>query len=204
MRATALVDDDLAALLARLGHAKTFVIVDACNSGTSSDRAVIPTDKSLRTHQEKFLHLPGMTPRRPASATKGFGQLDFDFSKEVALHRRTRAEAGLVFLAAALDSQYAQASAQGSVFTLGLIAEGEQSKAQKRPLTARGMVTTAKGFIAEHFRNEKESIHVPVATGDQAMLDLDLRKNVVRDCGDCSAAWRALVDLQAGRLVGRS
>lgn len=102
-----LVDDRLYELLQRIPARETYVLIDACHSGSATKQFKLPHAKSGSWEaQTKFLFYPGM----PEQATG-----------EVALKEPGDGGARYVGLSAASDEETAGASKKGSFFTRALV-----------------------------------------------------------------------------------
>lgn len=175
-----LVDDELAKILAAIPSRKVLVLIDACNSGTAT-RNVTFTTRSLGVAEgvRKFVTYEGMP--------EGGGGL---------LERNATGAStppNYVAISAAEDTQYAIATFQGGVFTLGVHKAIREAAAAGRQLTAAGLRDEAAAYIKSKL--EPRLVHNPVTSGSPTLVSapLPLPATPLQQGG--GPTWTALVDI---------
>ncbi len=146
----ALVDDELGALLDQLRTKNAFVLVDACHSGTAT-RDMSPGSVP------KFWQWEGMPV--------GDGALEGD-EKDAG---KAAGDENHVLLTAANEKQVAQATPNGSVFTVGVLEAVRQARASNTPLTAVEIRDKAEAFIKQYFASNPRKIHTPTLYGNKSL-----------------------------------
>ena len=149
-----LPDDDFSAMLARMQSRNIFVILDACHSGSAT--------RSLRLNPRSFAASEAQVKffsYSPYISTAG-GQGRFDVmepqaSKEVSEH--------YVALTACRDDEKTVATAQGSIFTLGLRQAVRAAAAAGVNLTPEDLKRHATMYIRDQIRPEAIAFHPQIA-----------------------------------------
>lgn len=144
-----LVDDMFNEMLEKIPSENIFILIDACHSGTatrsiSSNVGVTP----------KFLEYPGMprTTRSVNFASKSIQNLNEGYYSA---------------LSAAQDNQRAQASSQGSFFTLGVSESIQRVSKKQRTITMLALHDQVTDFIATQMPDPK-LVHRPALVGGLA------------------------------------
>ncbi len=146
----ALVDDLLGELLAKVRSRRVYAFIDACHSGTAT--------KGL--DEDKWLPYPGM-PDLPEVTTlarpKSVERKDLDIGD-----KNPSAAANYLAVAAADDTEMAQASATGSYFTIGLLKAFQEAVKAGKPLSALDI----KNFTTSSIAAAAPKPHRPQISGD--------------------------------------
>ena len=149
-----IVDDDIAAWMSRLRTGEVLVFLDACHSGTAVRSAGAPATWSLFDGEA----LGGPASRNAAGLVAKSPGGD---------------GSGYLALAAARDSEQAQATSNGSTFTIGI------GRAVREAATAGALLTMNRiraVAAAEIARAHPDKLFHPVLSGDVARADDDLRR----------------------------
>ena len=155
------VDDDMAAWIDRLRTDDVLIFLDACNSGTAV--------------------------RSPAGSL-GWSMFADDAAKGVSTKGPEVADVGYLALSAARDSELAQATRNGSTFTIGIGRAVREAAASGSPLTMEGIRERAAAEIAE--AHPTELFH-PVLSGDLSRAGHDLLRRRPRPG---RGLWHRLVE----------
>ncbi|MGE4298014.1 MAG: caspase family protein [Desulfovibrionaceae bacterium] len=146
-------DDDFGALLASIPAKRAYVLIDACHSGTAT-RGV--GGKTF----PKFLSYPGM----PRGKTRGFTE---------GVRKGVAPPATHVALCAAQDDQQAQASDQGSFFTLGVLEAVKRAANTGEPITMRELLAETTQYIDTSLDNPSIAFR-PVLSGASTLMTSNL------------------------------
>ena len=156
----ALLDDDFAKLLANIQSRRLLLLIDACHSGTAT--------KSLSNLGQrgvaKYARLPGSTGKVAAVP----GSMS---ARNLAVVERQ--PHGHVLLSAALDNEYAQATKEGSVFTLGVF-HAVKDASSGRDLTPKGLAKNVAAFVKRTLDELGLREHTPQLSGDDDRLSANL------------------------------
>ena len=144
-----LVDDDFAKLLAKIPSRRLLLLIDACHSGTATKSF---SNLGLRGTPKYFAPPSAMTKSAPLGG--GASARNFEVTE-----RQSHAH---VMLSAALDSELAQATPQGSAFTLGVFHAVNKAGAD-RALTPKQLAGRVQTFIRETLDDSKA--HTPQLSG---------------------------------------
>jgi hypothetical protein len=173
-----LVDDELAATLAKIPSRQVMVLIDACHSGTAT-RAFPGGLQRLGVTEAVSKFLPG-PPRQNGVPS-------------APVTRRETLAANVVALSAARDTEESLATARGSVFTLALhevlIAQKERGRVSPRELWQQ-----ATAYIAARL-DDPRRFH-PQIDGSPALFDHPVR--LARLPEGQGPAWRKLAELAWG------
>ena len=152
----ALVDDVFAQLLAAIPSRHLLLLIDACHSGTAT--------KSFSNLGQRG------TPKyfRPSSAISKVAMLSP--RNLVVTERQSQ---GHVLLSAAMDNELAQATSQGSVFTLG-VSHALKALGETRQLTPKELASGVQTFVREKLDEMGSRPHTPQLSGDPTRLDANL------------------------------
>ena len=152
-----LLDDDFSKLLAGIPSRRVLVVIDACSSGTATKGFDLGIQRlGEREGFPKYYSYDGMPT--------GGGQL---------IKAPDSADANYVALAAARDDQYAVATYQGSLFTLGLLETIKKAAAAGQNPSLVQIRTMVEDYIAANV--DPERAHNPVLSGSAALTGGDLR-----------------------------
>jgi metacaspase-1 len=173
-----LVDDALARLLASIPSQKVLVLIDACNSGTAT-RNVSLANHSLGVQQgiRKFMPYPGM----PAG------------NDGVLERRSVSTGSNYAAVSAAEDTQYAIATSQGGVFTLGVYDAVRSAASKGRQLSVAAMRDQVSNYIKAKLDPSK--VHNPVTTGNADLIGGGLALTPAPVQNGEGPTWEALVAL---------
>ena len=147
-------DDEFGRLLAALPSQNVLVLIDACHSGTTTKSFAAIGERG----QPKFLHNPGL--RHSLGSVRARS-----------LVPEARVQQNHVLLSAAADDELAQATRQGSAFTLG-VSEAVKAAANGRSLTPRELQRSVSDHILELLDPGQE--HTPQLFGRGRLLDANL------------------------------
>ena len=155
-----LVDDDFARLLAAIPSRHLFLLIDACHSGTAtksfSNLGQRGTPKYVRLADDTSKAAPfwsGVSARNLA-----------------VIERQHQAH---VLLSAAMDSELAQATPEGSAFTLG-VAHAFKAAGGKRQLTPKQLAQGVEDFVKEKLDELGTQPHTPQLSGDPERLNANI------------------------------
>ncbi len=149
-----LVDDDFNVMLARMTSRNIFVILDACHSGSAT--------RSLRLNSRAFalddaqVKFFSYSPHLEAAGGRG----RFDV---MASPKPGAADANYVVLTACRDDQKTVATAQGSIFTLGLRQVLGSAAMAGNNITPAELKHQATRFIREQIRSDTLQFHPQIA-----------------------------------------
>lgn len=155
-----LVDDDFGRLLAEIPSRRLLLLIDACHSGTAT--------KSFanlgQTGKSKYAGLLGaMSKAAPLGGEMA------DKNLEVAERRRPEH----VLLSAALDNELAQATDEGSAFTLGVF-HTVKGAGTDRKLTPKQLASGVQAFIKEKLDELGKTPHTPQLSGADDRLSANM------------------------------
>ena len=154
-----LLDDELSALLQQLSQGQLLMLVDACNSGTV-DKSVYQATGSKYFPAGEALQ-KGLT-YIPVSAK----------ATDVVGREPAPADSRYVAINAAQDHEFAQATHQGSYFTLGLREMVKTAVGENRELTPKGLHQSLQAYLREYVRSEPYS---PTLRGNSDLFDQPLQ-----------------------------
>lgn len=182
-----LLDDDLGAVLGRIGGRAVLAFVDACHSGTLA-RGVDEGGSVA-----KFVELetaPSKTGREAA--------LLVDPAPRALLDAR------FVIVSAADARQAARATAEGSVFTAGVRDAVNAARQSGRALSPAEIRDAAQDHIARHFAQRPALAHTPTVDGNPALAARDWLATTTRArrLGGAASAWARLETLARGAAYG--
>lgn len=144
----ALVDDMFGQWLGKIRSTHVYAFIDACHSGTVT-----------RGFGDKFLAYPGM-PDIPEG--KSFQRKDLDVGD-----KSPSASANFLAVAAADDTEVAQASRAGSFFTQGLLKAVRDAVNSRKPLSVLDIKNVSTQVVAE-LAGAGGKPHRPQISGDLA------------------------------------
>ncbi len=149
-----LVDDDFSAMLARMRSRNILVILDACHSG-SATRSLRLNPRSFAVHETQVKFFPYSPDLEAAGGRGRFDVMEPDKSGP--------ATDNFVALTACRDDEKTVATAQGSIFTLGLRQAVRSAAADGRPITPEELKHQATRFIREQIRSDTIRFHPQIA-----------------------------------------
>ena len=149
-----LVDDDFSAMLARMKSRNVFVILDACHSGSATRSLRLnPRSFSVNDAQVKFF---SYSPYIEAAGGRGrFDAMEPD--------NPGMADDNYVVITACRDDEKTVATAQGSIFTLGLRQVVRSAAMAGEQLTPAELKRQATRFIREQIRSGAIRFHPQIA-----------------------------------------
>ena len=159
------VDDEIEGWLGRLRTEDVIVFLDACHSGSAVRSASGPVAWSL---------FDGDPVGRTSTRSAGGGS------------------DGYLALSAARDTEQAQATRNGSTFTVGIGRAVREAARSAAPLTMNGI---RDGAATEIARAHPDRMFHPVLSGDVARADEELRR---RGPSPPGSLWERLVAATAG------
>jgi hypothetical protein len=149
-----LLDDHLNHMLARMKSRNILVILDACHSGSATKRMQL-SSRSFQTGQAKvkyFYYSPSL------EAAGGSGSLDL-MKPQIPLADGSR----YVAITACRDNEKTVATAQGSIFTLGLRQTIRSAAAAGASITPEELQLGTTKFIREQIRSDVAVFHPQIA-----------------------------------------
>jgi metacaspase-1 len=170
-----LIDDKMAELLAQIPTSNLLVLIDACNSGTAT-RTLELKNRRLGNSSVavKYLDYPGM-PRGD-----GF-----------TLKNEASAKSNFAALAAAQDNEYALATAEGGIFTIGLARSIHEAATKKVDLSLAELRNEVASYIAQN--TDDRNRYTPVTTGRKDLIEGDL--DLIPLAGGNGPVWREQIAL---------
>jgi hypothetical protein len=186
----ALIDDEIGALLSELSGREILVLIDACHSGTATKSVnlaatLFPTSTPTRVVPKIWNH--------PLSGRAVNGQGVVDPMSGFGDPEAVGAKVEYVALTAARDDQTADATPDGSVFTLGLHAAFRSARTSGKSLTASGVRDEVATFV-----RQAGSRFSPNALSEPPDL---VNKRVIFDSparGEAGPYWQKLEQLVFG------
>ena len=160
-----LLDDHLNHMLARMKSRNILVILDACHSGSATKRMQL-SSRSFQTGQAKVKYFY-YSPSLEAAGASG----SFDLMKPPAIPGN---ESHYVAITACRDDEKTVATAQGSIFTLGLRQTVRSAAAAGVNITPEGLQLGTTKFIREQIRSDVAVFHPQIAG------NLNLRKRPLK------------------------
>jgi hypothetical protein len=149
-----LVDDDFNTMLARMTSRNILVILDACHSGSATRSLRLnPRSFSVNEAQVKYF---SYSPYIEAAGGRG----RFDVMET---HHPGAADDNYVALTACRDDEKTVATAQGSIFTLGLRQVVRSAAAAGAHITPKELTRQATQFIREQIRSDSIRFHPQIA-----------------------------------------
>ena len=158
-----LLDDHLNDMLARMKSRNILVILDACHSGSATKRMHL-SSRSFQTGQAKvkyFYYSPSL------EAAGGSGSFDLMKPQSQAI---PGGDSHYVAITACRDDEKTVATAQGSIFTLGLRQTVRSAAAAGASITPEELQRGTTKFIREQIRSDVAVFHPQIAG------NLNLRK----------------------------
>ena len=149
-----LLDDHLNHMLARMKSRNILVILDACHSGSATKRMQL-SSRSFQTGQAKVKYFY-YSPLLEAAGGSG----SFDLMKPRAI---PGGESHYVAITACRDDEKTVATAQGSIFTLGLRQTLRSAAAAGASITPEELQLGTTKFIREQIRSDVAVFHPQIA-----------------------------------------
>jgi hypothetical protein len=162
-----LLDDHLNHMLARMKSRNILVILDACHSGSATKRMQL-SSRSFQAGQAKvkyFYYSPSL------EAAGGSGSFDLMKPQPQAIPGD---ESHYVAITACRDDEKTVATAQGSIFTLGLRQTARAAAAAGSGITPEELQLGATKFIREQIQSDVAVFHPQIAG------NLNLRKRPLK------------------------
>ena len=159
-----LLDDHFSNMLARIKSRNILVILDACHSG-SATRSIQLTPRSIPVSNAQvkyFYYSPIVT---------GSGGGRFDVMEPDA---STAAEGRYVAISACRDDEMTIATAQGSVFTLGLREVLREAARDGKSISPAELQRRTAQFIQEQIKSDGAAFHPQIA-GQKNLIDRPLK-----------------------------
>ena len=144
-------DDEFGELLAAMPSQNIYVLIDACNSGTSTKSL----DFGATQNVAKVWKYPGLYDN------SGINKGSF---RPVEAPTNSTSSAKYVLLSAAQDDEYAQASPNGSYFTLGIY-NAVMNLADNDSVTMSDLEAKTSDYIRRSLSSRPEQIHRPQSVG---------------------------------------
>ena len=149
-----LVDDDFSAMLARMQSRNIFVILDACHSGSATRSLRLnPRSISVNDAQVKFFSYSSYTGS--AGGRGSFDVLEPETSLESSDH--------YVAISACREGEKTIATAQGSIFTLGLRQVVRSAAMAGINITPEELQRQTTKFIREEVQSDAVAFHPQLA-----------------------------------------
>jgi len=149
-----LIDDHLNRMLARMKSRNVLVILDACHSGSATKRLQL-SSRSFQTDPAKvkyFYYSPSL------EAAGGSGSFDLMKSQVPPAEM-----SHYVAIAACRDDEKTVATAQGSIFTLGLRQTIRSAAAAGTSITPEELQIGTEKFIRKQIRSDVAAFHPQIA-----------------------------------------
>lgn len=160
-----LIDDDFNRMLARMKSRNILVILDACHSGSATKRLRL-SSRSFQAGQAKvkyFYYSPSL------EAAGGSGSFDVMEPQSPALNGSR-----YVAITACRDDEKTVATAQGSIFTLGLRQTMRSAAVAGSSITPEELQVGTAKFIREQIRSDADTFHPQIA-GNRLLRKRPLR-----------------------------
>jgi len=184
-----ILDDDLSRLLSKIPSRQTFVFIDACNSGTISKGGIGFETKGA---------IAGVGPGFPKTwVYPGMPSGSGGFADAVVEQARAKGAGGgggalpFVCLSAAQDDEFAQASQNGSFFTLALRDTIRSYRESGEALTPRILNKEAQERIARFCTENHRRVHTPSLTGNENLKGI----SIFSRCDGGNELWTTLEGL---------
>lgn len=175
-----LIDDKFNEILTKIPSKNILVLLDACNSGTATKSISLTRSilgEGIKTYSKSLLY-PGM----PMMAKSNFMVQE----KE----QKQKAKGDFIAISAAGDTESAQATAKGSLFTLGILKSVTQAAQNNTQLTPNIIKTQATEFILQE--NTKDPF-TPRLSGNEQLANKLIKLRIKSDgYGD---TWNKLASI---------
>ncbi len=175
-------DDEFGELLAAIPSRNIYVFIDACNSGTSTKSL----DFGATQNVAKVWKYPGLSDN--SGINKG--------SFRVEPVKASTNNANYVLLSAAQDDEYAQASPDGSYFTLGIY-NAIMNLSDNDVITMRDLEEKTSDYIRRKLSDSPEQIHRPNLLGEPQLWNQNMKQ---RFTGEVETLWDILERLVADKI----
>lgn len=187
------VDDRFNQLLKAIPSSNVLVLIDACNSGTATKAL------NLGTKAIQYRTLGGNVGTRAKSYTypgmpmggKGFGEMATD----------RKGGDNFIAVSAAQDDEYAQATPQGSLFTLAIEHRVAHAKEKDANVTASDLLEFSRAFIRKAVEElphlSMSDLFKPALSGNMNLANKPLiyRPDNSGATGQGGPIWRKLEEL---------
>ena len=149
-----LIDDHLNRMLARMKSRNVLVILDACHSGSATKRLQL-SSRSFQTDPAKVKYFYYSPSLEAAGGSGSFDLMKPQVPPEEMSH--------YVAIAACRDDEKTVATAQGSIFTLGLRHTIRSAAAAGTSITPEELQIGAEKFIRKQIRSDVAAFHPQIA-----------------------------------------
>lgn len=170
-------DDEFGELLAAIPSQNIYVLIDACNSGTSTKSLVFGTTQDVA----KVWKYPGLSDN--SGINKGSFRVEL-----VEASTNSTGSAKYVLLSAAQDDEYAQASSNGSYFTLGIY-NAILNLSDNDSITMNDLEAKTSDYIRRSLSSSPEQIHRPNLLGEPQLWNQNMKQ---RFTGEVETLWDML------------
>lgn len=179
-------DDEFGELLAAIPSQNIYVLIDACNSGTSTKSL----DFGATQNVAKVWKYPGLYDN--SGINKG--------SFRVEPVEAPTNSAKYVLLSAAQDDEYAQASPDGSYFTLGIY-NAIMNLSDNDAITMRDLEAKTSDYIRRSLSASPEQIHRPNLLGEPQLWNQNMKQ---RFTDEVETLWDILERLVEDKISQES
>lgn len=177
------IDDELGEWLGKLKSQNVVVLIDACHSGTST-KSLGPNRYGMTQGYVKARNLK--QPLRDAQQTR----------KDLLIEPSHSKSGHYVAIGAAQDNQYAQATAQGSIFTKAMLDSIEELRRSQPEISVKTLFDRTTTKVAEVTQS-----FTPSLTGSPQLAQKTIRFVDVSDAVEQKVLWRETVGLVRGALT---
>ncbi len=168
-------DDEFGELLAAIPSQNIYVLIDACNSGTSTKSL----DFGATQDVAKVWKYPGLYDN------SGINKGSF---RPVEVPNNSTSSAKYVLLSAAQDDEYAQASPNGSYFTLGIY-NAVMNLSDNDSVTMSDLEAKTSDYIRRSLSSRPEQIHRPNLLGEPELWNQNMKQQFT---GEVETLWTVL------------
>ena len=169
-------DDEFGELLAVIPSQNIYVLIDACNSGTSTKSLDFGSTQDVA----KVWKYPGLYDK--SGINKGSFRVE---SVETSTNSNS---AKYVLLSAAQDDEYALASPNGGYFTLGIY-NAIMNLADNDSITMSDLEAETSAYISASLSSKPELIHHPNLLGEPELWDQNMKEPLT---GTVESLWDIL------------
>ena len=170
-------DDEFGELLTAIPSQNIYVLIDACNSGTSTKSL----DFGATQDVAKVWKYPGLYDN--SGINKGSFRVE-----QVEASTNSTSSAKYVLLSAAQDDEYAQASPNGSYFTLGIY-NAIMNLADNDSVTMSDLEAETSEYISASLSFSPEQIHRPNLLGEPELWNQNIKEPLT---GTAESLWDIL------------
>lgn len=183
-----LIDDQLEELLASIPSQNVFVFIDACHSGSAHRR--------FNQNVSKFVDfgIPNLKASKGMAGSRGRFRPASSLPTTPS-SSSSQSSNNNVTLSATQDDEEAQASNEGSYFTLGISKAVEEAKTSGKKISMKDLLTYTTKYIAENI-GDPLSVYKPNLSGDQKLQSVNLirtgNETTSLDNGVYSDYWKTM------------